>query len=355
VTAGKLVAALSNFAHRQMLWLLVASYLLAGLVPGFGLTLRTVSMTRAPLFGGSAQITLPMLLLALLLFNAALGIELAISWKRLARLLIVGLIGSLAVPLGFIICLRISAAGWHNPDELENLLAGLALVAAMPIAGSSTAWSQNAEGDMSLSVGLVLTSTLLAPLTTPVVLHCVALLTVGDYAEDLHTLASGGIGIFLTVFVLCPSLLGMACRALFGEVKEASHRHGLRLINVCSLLVLNYSNAATSLPLAFNEPDPDFLALIFGVVVSLCIVCFLAGWAIPSMFESKRSERVAMTFGLGMANNGTGIVVASAALANHPLLMLPLIMYNLVQHVVAAAVGRLVSSATFQQRFEKAR
>jgi bile acid:Na+ symporter, BASS family len=34
--------------------------------------------------------------------------------------------------------------------------------------------------------------------------------------------------------------------------------------------------------------------------------------------------------------------VASAALADHPMVMLPLIFYNLVQHLVAGGVDRLV-------------
>ena len=66
---------------------------------------------------------------------------------------------------------------WHNPDEVQNILVGLALVASMPIAGSSTAWSQNANGDMALSLGLVLGSTLLSPLTTPMALHAVGFMT----------------------------------------------------------------------------------------------------------------------------------------------------------------------------------
>jgi BASS family bile acid:Na+ symporter len=43
-------------------------------------------------------------------------------------------------------------------------------------------------------------------------------------------------------------------------------------------------------------------------------------------------------FGLGMNNNGTGLVLASVTLANHPLVMLPIIFYNLVQHLVAGVV-----------------
>jgi bile acid:Na+ symporter, BASS family len=342
MTGKQLLTATSNAMHRQMLWLLIASYVLAGLSPDWGADLRAITISRVTLFEGAARITLPMLFLALLLFNAGLGIQLAIPWKRLGRLLMIGLVASLAVPLAFIICLRLTASGWHNPDELQNLLTGLALVAAMPIAGSSTAWSQNAKGDMALSLGLVLASTLLAPVTTPFVLHCVGFLTNGDFAEDLHTLARGGIGAFLTLFVLMPSLLGITCHAVFGEIRTAAATHCLRLVNVCSLLLLNYSNASVSLPIVFNQPDPDFLALILFVVVGLCIFCFAAGWMIAQLFGMGQPQLVAMTFGLGMANNGTGLVVASAALADHPLVMLPLIFYNLVQHLLAGGVDRLV-------------
>lgn len=42
--------------------------------------------------------------------------------------------------------------------------------------------------------------------------------------------------------------------------------------------------------------------------------------------------------GLGMSNNGTGLVLASLSLGGYPKVMLPIILYNLVQHVVAALV-----------------
>jgi hypothetical protein len=94
----------------------------------------------------------------------------------------------------FILVVSQTMRFWHNPDEVQNILVGLALVASMPIAGSSTAWSQNASGDLALSLGLVVLSTLLSPLTTPVALHSVGPLTSGDYSEDLHELASSGTG-----------------------------------------------------------------------------------------------------------------------------------------------------------------
>jgi hypothetical protein len=39
-----------------------------------------------------------------------------------------------------------------------------------------------------------------------------------------------------------------------------------------------------------------------------------------------------------MNNNGTGLVLASVDLSNHPRVMLPILMYNLVQHLVAGGM-----------------
>lgn len=45
-----------------------------------------------------------------------------------------------------------------------------------------------------------------------------------------------------------------------------------------------------------------------------------------------------LMYGLGMNNNGTGLVLASLVLAAYPRVMVPIIFYNLVQHVVAGSI-----------------
>ncbi|MBV8230699.1 MAG: bile acid:sodium symporter [Planctomycetaceae bacterium] len=231
---------------------------------------------------------------------------------------------------------------WHNPDEVQNILVGLALIASMPIAGSSTAWSQNADGDLALSLGLVLGSTLLSPLTTPLALYAVGFMARGDYAEDLHELAAGGAGAFLAVGVILPSLLGIALRSAVGERRVAAAKPALRLINTGVLLFLNYSNASAALPQAIARPDPDFLAATLAIVVGLCALMFAAGWALARSVRAGRERRVSLMFGLGMNNNGSGLVMASLALADHPRVLLPIIFYNLVQHLVAGAADRIL-------------
>src|SRR5262249_41688954 len=153
------------------------------------------------------------------------------------RILASGLIANLLIPIAFIFGVTQGMRFWHNPDEVQNILVGLALVASMPIAGASAAWSQNANGNLALSLGLVLFSTFLSPLTTPLALHSVGFMATGDYAEDLHELAAGGTGGFLVIAVVLPSVLGILLHAAIGEARIRAARPLLKLANSANLLL----------------------------------------------------------------------------------------------------------------------
>lgn len=284
--------------------------------------------------------TLPMLLLALLLFNAGLGIRLAAlrGRGRNVGVLVVGLAANVLIPILFIYLLSRLNVFWPDSANLQHLLIGLALIASMPVAGSSTAWAQNASGDMGLSLGLVLLSTLLSPLTTPMALHAAGGMATGEYAASLHRLAELGTGTFLSVFVLFPSVAGIGLANLVDASRVDRLRPWLKMSNIGCLLILNYSNAATSLPQLFSSPDAVSIMALLLVVGLLCTLAFLAAAGIARMLGISREQRVALIFGLGMNNNGTGLVLASSALPSHPAVMLPIIAYNLSQHVVAAVV-----------------
>lgn len=338
------LARLEHGVHARFLPLLIGSYLLAAWLPGWGLAIREASLGEVQIFGSTLRFGVPMVLLSCLLLNAGLGVEWA-KLRGLSRapgLLLAGVGANLVLPILFILGATRLMTGWHNADEVQEILVGLALVASMPIAGSSTAWAQNADGDLGLSLGLILVSTLVSPITTPLALHSIGLMATGDYATDLHELAAVGTGGFLVLCVLAPSLLGIGLRGAVGGERYAAAKPALKLVNTAVLLVLNYANASVSLPRAWAEPDADFLAITLAVVAGLCALGFAGGWAIGRALGAPHSGRTSLMFGLGMNNNGTGLVLASMALADHPRVMLPIIAYNLVQHLAAGVVDRLV-------------
>jgi BASS family bile acid:Na+ symporter len=109
--------------------------------------------------------------------------------------------------------------------------------------------------------------------------------------------------------------------------------------------VLNYANAAAALPRVVAAPDWDFLAAILAVVAAMCGAAFGAGWAVARVVRADRPRRASLVFGLGMSNNGTGLVLAGTALADHPLVLLPVLVYNLAQHLAAGVAARLLDRA----------
>jgi BASS family bile acid:Na+ symporter len=171
----------------------------------------------------------------------------------------------------------------------------------------------------------------------------------GDYADQLHRLAAQGTGGFLSVCVVLPSLLGLLGRTAVGGARAEAARPGLKLVNAVALLVLNYSNGAVSLPQAVAGPDWDFLGVTLGAALGLCVAAFAAGWGLGRLLGAGAGQRAALMFGLGMNNNGAGLVLASVALGGQPRVMLPLLFYNLVQHLVAGWVAFLFCSHPAEQ------
>ncbi|MFO1417188.1 MAG: bile acid:sodium symporter [Methylotetracoccus sp.] len=338
------IETLLHGVHRNFIWMILGSYLFAALFPAFGLWIRQVDFGSFVLIHNEIDLSLPPVMLSLLLFNAGL----AVKSKDLAHLaqkplvMLSGLSGNVAMPLVFIVGLSFALKAWHNPDEVQQILVGLALLASMPIAGASTAWAQNASGNLALSLGLVLITTFLSPLFTPLVLHAVGFVTTGDYSEDLHEIAADGVMSFLGLWVILPSLLGLGLRHVIGDPLFTAAKSSIKLINYGILLVLNYSNASLSLPKAFGAPDLDFLFVTLAIVVTLCMVAFATGYLIARLFNANRGDMASLMFGLGMNNNGTGLVLVSVALADHPEVMLPIILYNLVQHLIASLIDRVL-------------
>lgn len=339
------VTFISLVVQRNLIWLLIVSYAIATVAPAVGLWLRDTMFGEITLFHDTSRISLLMIMLAFLLFNAGLGLrtDQLRSLLRSKVVLVTGLIANLLIPIAFIVVTMQVLRTWHNPDETQNILIGLALVASMPIAGSSTAWAQNAEGNLALSLGLVLFSTLLSPLATPAALHLFGTLASGEYATALHNLAAYSTGTFLGLWVVLPAVLGLLTRRVIGEARLTSRRPALKLINAIILLFLNYSNASVALPQAVGNPDPDFLIVILAMTLALCIITFAAAYGLARLLDADQPQTASLMYGLGMNNNGTALVLAALELPMYPRVMLPIIFYNLIQHLVAGTVHAFLS------------
>lgn len=336
---------ISQFLQRHLLWFLIAAYVIAVVFPIPGLWIRNVSFGEITIYQQKTNISLLMIMLAILMFNAGLGLKISHIKKFFEKkyLLLAGLVANITIPIIYIFGVTVLMRLWSEPIEAQYILVGLALVAAMPIAGGSTAWAQNANGNLALSLGLVLFSTILSPIITPVAFNIFGEMASEEFEKVLQGLAVYGSGAFLGLWVVLPSLLGIAVRLIVAEDWVVGGIPYLKFINSIVLLLLNYSNAAVSLPQAIADQDYDFLAVTLGISAGLCLTLFAAGYGMSRLLKLDRTERVSLMFGLGMNNNGTGLVLASLALSSYPNIMVPIIFYNLVQHIAAGTVNEVMN------------
>ena len=124
---------LSQFIHHHLLWFLISAYAIAAVFPTAGLWIRSVSFGDIVVFQTKAHVSLLLVLLATLMFNAGLGVKTS-HLKALVKkawILVAGLTGNLVIPIVYIFCVSLLLQFWHNPDEAQHILVGLALVAAM--------------------------------------------------------------------------------------------------------------------------------------------------------------------------------------------------------------------------------
>lgn len=331
---------LSRFIHHHLLWFLISAYALSAIFPAAGLWIRNVSLGDVHIFQTQMHVSLLLILLATLMFNAGLGVKTSHlrSLMQKSRVMVAGLSANLIIPMIYIFGVTLVMRVWYEPDEAQHILVGLALVAAMPIAGASTAWAQNSNGNLALSLGLVLASTVLSPIITPVALQVFGEMASEEYEMVLQNLAAYGSGTFLSLWIVLPSMLGLAVRFAVPEARLTAMMPFIKLSNSVVLLLLNYSNGSVSLPQAVADRDFDFLAVTVGITTGLCVTAFASGYGLSRLFKVDQADRVSLMYGLGMNNNGTGLVLASLALASYPRVMVPIILYNVVQHLVAGGV-----------------
>lgn len=327
----------SGAVHRHFLWLLVGAYVLAGVAPTAGRWLSGLAET-SEVCGHSVRVSAPAGMLGAMLFAAGFSVKGEHLRGVLGRpaALVIGLAAGVAVPVLVVLLAAPLLTLWHDPAEARDLLVGLAVVAAMPVAGSSAGWSRAADGDCALALGLVLLSTLLSPLTTPLAFGLAARAVPGDAGGVLGELAgTGGAGVFVAAWVVAPTALGLVARWAVGGVRADAAGACVKRVTSAVLLALCYANASTCLPRVVADPDWDFLALVAVSAGAMCGFAFAAGFGAARAVRADPARRAALVFGVGMANNGAGLALAAAALAGCPMALLPVVAVNLVQHLAA--------------------
>jgi BASS family bile acid:Na+ symporter len=327
---------LAQLVQRHFLWLLLACNVLAAIWPNPGLRMREWNW---PLAVNGGRFTLPLVLLAGMLFCAAVMTDLA-QIRLVLRHPILLCVAMAAVWIGPAILVII--AGWLVPwmvdvEAIDGLLVGLVLVAAMPVANSSVGWVQNTNGNLALGLALVVLSISLSPWATPQLLVWLGKSLSPAEQQSCEALVNQFSGWFFVVWVILPSALGFVCRILLTPKRVAAASAFFILASAGALLLLNYINSALALPKA-TQSSPLVIAATALLAISPSVVGIALGFAISRTLGLSRSASSALLFGLSMKHTGLALILAGAVLHDKPLAIMLIVFATLAQHLIAAVI-----------------
>jgi BASS family bile acid:Na+ symporter len=323
------LATAAAVVRRFFMLLLLGVYALATFAPGLGIATRDIAVS--PVYFG-VPIPLAAALLAVLLFSAGLGVNVTElpQMRRYSTVLVSGLAASWL--LGPAAAALLSLLAMSADGAAVACLGGLALVAMMPPANSSAAWTQNAGGDLRLNLGLIVAATLLCPLAAPAAATVLSAVPGVDSTRWLH----GAWGMMLLMlWIAVPIGLGIATRMWLPPGTIERYVHVLGLSNSLILLLLNYCQASLALPRLLRAGAWGLLAPAALSALSFTILLFAGAWLVARGSGADRPQRLSLLFSLGMKNTGAALALAGPVLAAHPAALLTIILCTLSQHLLA--------------------
>ena len=211
---------------------------------------------------------------------------------------------------------------------LDDALAiGVMLVGCCPGGTASNVITYLAKGDLALSVGMTATSTLLAPVLTPLLVWLLAGKTVDvDVAGMLMS---------IVWVVIAPIVTGLLVKWLWPKFSDEATAYlpAVSSLAIAFIVLIIFSANASKLMLG---------GMVIVVVVVLHNVCGLAlGYVIARVLGLPYAKRKAVSIEVGMQNSGLASSLATLHFAAYPMATIPGAIFSVWHNISGAVVVRL--------------
>jgi BASS family bile acid:Na+ symporter len=301
-----------------------------------------VRKSPAVALGGPGHLTLhtTSLLLSLVLLSAGLQIPVRALGRVLRRpkAMLAGLALHLAIPLLVVPFVAFLLRRTPDSDGGSGLLTATILIVAMPVAAGATVWTAKGDGDQPTMVGLVLASTLLSPLTTPLLLAALAPLLRGGYAQTLTSTSGSAQSGFTLATVVLPCAAGLLCALVLPPSWQGRLLRTVVPAALAGSLVLTYVNASGALGTLLTQPRPLLFAAALAVAALVCVLSFVLGRLAARILRLDAPVASSLTLACGMNNSSASAVLITTSLPDKPHLLLPVLAYGLLQKTAANRV-----------------
>lgn len=204
-----------------------------------------------------------------------------------------------------------------------DLALGVILVGCCPGGTASNVITYIAGGDVALSVGMTIISTLIAPVMTPALVYLLA----GAWVE----VSFMAMVISVVKVILVPVLLGILIKTFFGKYIDKVSGV-LPLISVVSIVMIIAGIVAV------NADKILTCGLqVLGVVAVHNVLGMALGLGAAKAFKVEYSKATAISIEVGMQNSGLAVSLAAANFAANPLATLPGAIFS-VWHNISGSI-----------------
>ena len=214
----------------------------------------------------------------------------------------------------------------------EALTVGVVLVGCCPGGTASNVITYLAKGDLALSVGMTATSTVLAPVMTPLLVWLLA-----GKSVDVDV---AGMLLSILWVVFLPIVAGLIVKGLWPKFTERTTAY---LPAVSSLTIA----FIVAIIIAANADKLLAGGLVIIFVVVLHNLCGLSlGWLIGCLLRLPDAKRRAISIEVGMQNSGLASSLATLHFAVYPMATIPGAVFSVWHNISGAIVARLYARGT---------
>ena len=211
----------------------------------------------------------------------------------------------------------------------KELALGVILVGCCPGGTASNVITYLAKGDLALSVGMTATSTLLAPVMTPLLVWLLA-----GTMVDVDTM---GMLMSIVYVIIAPIIAGLLCQRFLPSLTRSVVPYLPAFSSVVIALVVGIivSHNATRL-------------LVGGMLVILVVMLhnvlgLTIGFLIGRLLKLERAKCVAVSIEVGMQNSGLASSLAVLHFAAYPLATIPGAIFSVWHNISGALTAKLYS------------
>ena len=209
----------------------------------------------------------------------------------------------------------------------QDLALGVILVGCCPGGTASNVITYLARGDLALSVGMTATSTLLAPLLTP--------LLVWLMAGTMVHVDTVGMLLSIVYVVIAPIVVGLFCQRFLPTLTKG-----------VSPYLPAFSSVVIALAVGIIVSHNADRLLVGGLVVVLVVMMhnllgLSIGLLVGRLLRLARPKCVALSIEVGMQNSGLASSLAVMHFAAYPLATIPGAVFSVWHNISGALAAKL--------------